>query len=289
MNNINVSANKSVPENSTSIIEEKPKGNHVNNKEEKKQNAPSALKTYADNTFKPIVKSILPGFVLAKISDSYPLVGRIKWGDFKRLKPFNNHYGKGRGGPIDRYYVDQFLRNNSSKIKGRVLEIGDNKSTLLYGKDKIEKSDILHVHEGNPKATFVGDLADAEHIPSEAFDCILLVQTLHLIYDYKKALNTCYRILKPGGTLLLTVPGISQIEGGEWGKMWYWSFTERSMERIFEETFSGADTTIDKYGNVLTASAFLYGVGKGEVTQKELDYKDPLYQVLITVKATKRN
>ncbi|MEX2404751.1 MAG: class I SAM-dependent methyltransferase [Balneolales bacterium] len=217
-----------------------------------------------------------------------PPVGTIQWGDFRRVNPISRKYGFDRGGPIDRYYIKNFLARHSNEIKGRVLEIGDNNYTKHYGGKKVDRSDILHVHSDNPKATFVGDLTDAEHVPSNAFDCVVLTQTLHLIYDYKKALQTCYRLLKPGGSLLLTVPGISQIEDGEWGKNWLWSFTERSMELIFKETFPEAETEIEKFGNVLSASAFLYGLGVNEVTKKELDFIDPLYQVLITVKATKK-
>lgn len=216
-----------------------------------------------------------------------PLTGKIKWGDLRRVNPISKVYGYDRGGPIDRYYIENFLKEHSNVIKGRVLEIGDNEYTMKFGKEKVKKSDILHVHSGNPKATFVGDLAEANHIPSEAFDCIVLTQTLHLIYDYHKALDTCYRILKPGGTLLLTVPGIVQIAGDEWGKNWLWSFTDMSIQLMLNKTFqSGYE--IEKFGNVLSATSLLQGIGVKEITKEELDYKDPLYQVIITAKATKR-
>ncbi|MEX2396491.1 MAG: methyltransferase domain-containing protein, partial [Balneolales bacterium] len=159
--------------------------------------------------------------------------------------------------------------------------------TIHFGKKNVVKSDVLHLHAENPKATFVGDLSNADHIPSEIFDCIVLTQTLHLIYDYKKALRTCYRILKPGGTILLTVPGIVQIEKGEWGKYWLWSFTNISMNLIFKETFPHSELEVEEYGNVLSATGLLQGIGVNEVTNQELDENDPLYQVVISVKATK--
>ena len=34
-----------------------------------------------------------------------------------------------------------------------------------------------------PEATIVDDLSRGDRIPSDAFDCILLIQTLHLIFD----------------------------------------------------------------------------------------------------------
>ena len=45
------------------------------------------------------------------------------------------------------------------------------------------------------------------------------------------------RALKPGGVALVTVPGISQIDRGEWGESWYWSLTRASALRLFGDVF----------------------------------------------------
>nr|MDQ6890483.1 methyltransferase domain-containing protein [Bacteroidota bacterium] len=124
-------------------------------------------------------------------------------------------------------------------------------------------------------------------IPDNTFDAIILTQTLHLIYDFKAALSTCHRILKPGGTLLLTVPGITPIDRGEWNKTWYWSFTDKALKKLIPETFPSGDSEIQSFGNVFIATAFLYGMGIGEVEKSKLDVHDPAFQVIITVKATK--
>jgi SAM-dependent methyltransferase len=221
-----------------------------------------------------------------QIVDS-PTIGKINLGDIDRTTPFSTQFGYDRGGPLDRYYIENFLNENSFHIKGGALEIGDNEYTLKYGGDKHIKSDILHIDDTNEKATYVGDLSNAPHLPSESFDCIILTQTLQFIYDYKGAIETCFRVLKPGGTLLLTVPGISHIAQDQWSKYWLWSFTDASMQRIMQEHFSEDNITIKTYGNVLVASAFLYGMGLPELKKEQLDYHDPHYQVIITVKAIK--
>ena len=216
-----------------------------------------------------------------------PKIGEIKLGHLNRTIPFSTQFGYDRGGPVDRYYIENFLNENASLIKGRILEIGDNEYTLRYGGNKIEKSDILHIDDSNKQATFIGDLSNAPHLPSNTFDCIILTQTLNLIYDYKAAIETCYRVLKKGGVLILTVPGISHIAQDEWRKYWLWSFTNASMEKIMEAHFSKKYISINTYGNVLVASAFLYGMGLPELKKEQLDYHDPHYQVIITVKAIK--
>jgi ubiquinone/menaquinone biosynthesis C-methylase UbiE len=82
---------------------------------------------------------------------------------------------------------------------------------MAYGRENVIKSDILHIDDSNKRATFIGDLSNAPQIPDNTFDCFIMTQTLQYIFDFKKALRTCRRILKPGGTLLLTVPNISPI------------------------------------------------------------------------------
>lgn len=215
------------------------------------------------------------------------LLNEINLGDLNRTTPFSTQFGYDRGGPVDRYYIENFLNKNAHLIKGRVLEIGDNEYTLKFGGDKLEKSDILHIDDSNNQATFIGDLSNAPHLPSDSFDCIVLTQTLHLIYDFKAAIETCHRVLKTGGSLLITVPGISHIAQDQWSKYWLWSFTDASMQRIMQECFSEGNISIKTHGNVLVASAFLYGMGLPEVKKEQMDYHDPHYQVIITVSATK--
>ena len=94
----------------------------------------------------------------------------------------------------------------------------------------------------------MADLARADHIPSAAFDCIILTQTLHLIYDVRAAIATLHRILGPGGVLLLTVPGITRISHDEWPGSWYWSFTTDSASRLFAEAFGPGRVAIGSRG-----------------------------------------
>ena len=252
------------------------------------------IKTGEDiESVKNKIKKLIPSNILKSFQKKYkttgtaPLTGKVNLGSLNRTSPISTEFGYDRGGPLDRYYIEKFLKESSPLIKGQVLEIGDNAYTLKFGGTKLTKSDILHVDDSNEQATFIGDLSNAPHIPSNTFDCIVLTQTLHLIYDYKAAIETCYRILKPGGTLLLTVPGISHIAQDEWGKYWLWSFTDVSMQKIMGEYFDEDKISIKTYGNVLVASAFLYGMGLPEISKEKLDHHDPHYQVIITVGAVK--
>lgn len=238
------------------------------------------------------LKKIIPNFVqrglfrMGVMNHFIPSVGNIQTGDFNRVTPFSKEFGYDRGGPVDRYYIENFLQSNASAIKGHVLEIGDNEYTLGFGKSAVTKSDILHIDPSYTKATIIGDLSDAPQIADNTYDCIVLTQTLHLIYNYKAAVQTCYRVLKHGGVLLMTVPGITHIDQGEWKNNWLWAFTGASIKRLLSEVFP-SPAEVHTYGNVFIASAFLYGMGVKEVKKKQLDYNDPHYQVIITAKAIK--
>ncbi len=217
-----------------------------------------------------------------------PPVGWVRFGSLRRVTPLSREFGYDRGLPIDRYYIEHFLAKNAPDIRGYVLEIADNTYTRRFGGDRVTRSDVLYAVEGNPNATIVGDLTCADHIPSDRFNCVILTQTLQFIYDLPTALRTVKRILKPGGVVLATVPGISPISRYDmerWGC--FWAFTSLSVRRLFEEIFPATDVSVEAHGNVLAASAFLYGMASQELQQKELDYWDPDYEVIITVRAVK--
>lgn len=234
---------------------------------------------------KTFVRKNTPAPVLRRLRKYYGRPGTFI--PANRLTPYSTEFGYDRGGPVDRYYIENFLQKQALHIQGRVLEIGDNAYTLRFGDSRVEKSEVLHVDEDHPQATLTGDLSHAPHIPDNSFDCIILTQTLHLIYHYQDALKTCYRILKPSGKLLLTVPGITPIDHGEWEQSWLWSFTQQSVTRILSEVFPPEAIQVEAHGNVLVATAFLYGKGLPELKQEQLDFQDPHYQVIMAAMATK--
>jgi SAM-dependent methyltransferase len=215
--------------------------------------------------------------------------GSVDFGQLRRLKPISSAFGFDRGLAIDRYYIEQFLTANASDIHGRVLEMGDDSYTRKFGGDRVQQADVLHVVEGNPRATIVGDLTCCDHIPSDIFDCIILTQTLQMIYDASAAVRHLHRILKPGGVLLLTAHGISKIarrEGiDDWGE--YWHFTAQSLGRMLKAEFSPPNVAISTFGNVLSALSYLHGLAAEELSGDELNFHDPDFEVLVTARAMK--
>lgn len=217
-----------------------------------------------------------------------PPVKAVRFGDLRRPAPFSRDFGYERGTPVDRYYIERFLAAHQEDVRGRVLEVADDTYTRRFGGSRVSSSDILHVAPGDPRATIVADLTDAGHIPDASFDCAILTQTLQVVFEVPAVVRTLYRILRPGGVALVTVPGISQIsryDMDRWG--YYWSFTSLSLRRLFETSFPGANILTESFGNVLTATAFLYGLAWEELRRDELEHRDPDYEVIIGLRAVK--
>jgi len=213
----------------------------------------------------------------------------IRFGSFRRIAPISSRFGFDRGQPIDRYYIEGFLSAYAYAIKGCILEIGDDTYSQRFGASRITHQEVLHVVPGHPGATMIADLAHAPEIPSSYFDCIILTQTMHYIFDIRAAVATLFRILKPGGTLLVTVPGISQICRDQSDQESdCWRFTASSSSRLFSECFGRENVTVHTYGNVLASIAFLEGLASSDLTRDELDYRDPNYQLSIAVAARKQ-
>jgi SAM-dependent methyltransferase len=236
----------------------------------------------------------------------WPPVGMVRFGNLRRLRPIGESYGEYRGTPIDRYYIHNFMLRNSGQsgyvlgnIRGRVLEIGESTYTHRYGTvfegDPSEAPpgfvtaiDVLHGDASNPGATIVGDLATGDGIPADTFDCIICIQTLPVIYDVHGVVANLHLALKPGGTVLVTAPGVSKLcrpDYDLWGD--YWRFTSLSLKNLFGAHFPAENVTVEAYGNVLSATAMLQGLAAEELKPEEIDLHDPDYEVLLTVKATK--
>jgi len=183
-----------------------------------------------------------------------------------------------RDSGVARYYIDRFLADHAKDVRGHVLEIRDDTYTRRFGGPRVTRSDVM-----------VADLKSADSVPSDRFDCIICPQTLLMIYDVREALRTFHRLLRPGGVLLVTVPGvshpISRPDMDRWGD--FWRFTTRSARRLFEEVFPPGNVHVEARGNVLSAVAFLHGLAAEEFLPEELDHRDPDYEVSISVRAIK--
>lgn len=194
---------------------------------------------------------------------------------------------------MDRYYIAQFLWQHRVDIRGAALEVKNGQYIHRFGSG-LTRVEVLDIEAGNPAATIVADLACANGIASDQFDCFVLTQTLQFIYDLPAAVRHARRILRPGGVLLATLPAVGRIEpdaafreGRRGVDEDYWRFTQASARRLFAEAFGPGHVEVTSYGNVLTAIAFLMAMAGEELSFREMDELDSSFPVTIGVRAVK--
>lgn len=205
-------------------------------------------------------------------------VGRIH-----SARPISKNWGYERGTPIDRYYIEGFLAEHASDVRGHVLEVQEDDYSRRFGRTNVTRQDILNVNASNPQATIVGDLADPATLPPGQFDCVILTQTLNLVFDMAAAIANIHLALRPGGVLLITVPGITPV-APDADYCWYWSLTDTALSRLLRHSFKPDKIDVSTYGNLTAATAFLHGAAVEEVGRRKLDHFDPAYPVTVTAR-----
>lgn len=202
-----------------------------------------------------------------------------------RRGPVSRGWGFDRGQPIDRHFIESFLELHCRDIRGRVLEVKDDGYTSRFG-GAVTSAEVLDIDPSNQAATVIADLTDAPQIPDNSYDCVLLTQVFHLIYDLQSAVEECRRILKPGGTLLVTMPALSRCSR-ELQHSDYWRITPAAARRLFGDVFRQENVDVVAYGNAVLGAAFLMGVAVEEVSSRQLRRHDALFPVLVTIRASK--
>src|SRR3954471_8448929 len=91
---------------------------------------------------------------------------RVRWGTFRRPRPFSDCYGWDRGLPVDRFYIERFLAARADRIHGEVLELRDAGYTRRFGGERVSRAHVVDIDAGNPQATLTADLCEAGSLPA---------------------------------------------------------------------------------------------------------------------------
>lgn len=200
------------------------------------------------------------------------------------VRPVSRTFGYERGKPIHRYYLESFLREHRAVIRGRCLEFENPGYSRVFGRDRPTSIDVIDLSASNPQATIVADLTKPNDLTGDAFDCIVCVHVLHLVYEADRFTAELHRLLAPGGSLLMAVPATSMIDPA-WTEFRRW--TPLGVETLLAQFFEPAEVEVATYGNSLAAAAEMRGLAADELRRRELDAIDELFPVEVCAAAVK--
>lgn len=208
------------------------------------------------------------------------------WGRLRRMDPFTADYGWSRGVPVDRRLIDAFLAAYADDITGDVLEVKDRRMADRFGEGRVRSVTVVDVDATNPRATLVADLGRPGSLPAARFDCFILSQTLQYVADVDAALGNAWSALRPGGTLLVTVPVVTRVDPAHVDDdLWRWS--PAGLRRLMERTCAGADVEVSAAGNLVTSIAFLAGLAVRDLRPRDFEPVDPMHATLACARARK--
>lgn len=227
----------------------------------------------------------LSDVVTAAFRRSNRRVRPVRWGNLRRQEPFSPNYGSSRGTPVGRVYIDRFLRRHAGSIGGRTLEVKEDLYATAFGADAVE---VVDIDRSNPAATLITDLGEPGSLPSARYDTVICTQTLHYLPDPVAGCANIWQSLRPGGTLLVTVPCLSPLEPDAARDSDHRRFTPAGFRDVIARgCTSPASAEIVDHGNLTVAVSNLLGIAAEELTDEELDHHDPRYPIVVCGAVTK--
>jgi hypothetical protein len=210
---------------------------------------------------------------------------RPRWGNLRRKQPFSAHYGFDRGLPVDRRYIERFLARMRDRIRGDVLEVRAAEYTRRFGSAGLT-SHVIDIDPANAAAAVIGDLCEPGMLAADAYDCVILTQTLQFLAAPDLALINLWGSLRRGGTILITVPCAARIDH-ESPEADYWRFTPAGLRRLIERHCDGAVIEVEAGGNLTTALAALLGLAIEDLREEDLAADDPVFPIIASAAITK--
>ena len=203
-------------------------------------------------------------------------VTRARFGDLARTEPLGR-WGYERGTPVDRWYIGRWLQEQARHVTGHALEVKEDLYSSELGASTVE---VLDIDVDNPRATLVGDLCEPGVLPTDGYDVAIVTQTLQFVADPAAAVRHLLGALRPGASLLLTVPCLSRVDGP--ADRWRW--TPAGTHDLLDSCAPGRPREVRGLGNGLAGRAFLFGLAAEDLPTGALDPADPALPLLVAAR-----
>jgi SAM-dependent methyltransferase len=179
---------------------------------------------------------------------------------------------------VDRHYIEDFVQAHARLISGDILEVRSPIYARRFGTN-VNRVEVVDIDPANREATLVADLCAEGSLPYNAFDCIVVTQTLQFLSAPGQAVGNMWNSLRPGGALLLTVPVLSRLDS-EAPQSDYWRFTPVGLRCLLVEACPTASIEVEGHGNMLVGIATLLGLAVEELEHHELAAEDQAFPII---------
>ena len=110
-----------------------------------------------------------------------------------------------------RKLLDKLLEKSKYYYKGIVLDIDDrDKGKFKKPRNKVERWIFADVEE-KYKPDIILDVCEMKKIKDESIDVINTIELFEHVENSEKGLLECFRVLKKGGVMILSVPFLHPI------------------------------------------------------------------------------
>lgn len=142
------------------------------------------------------------------------MVFRLSFDHFDWIAPIYNTI-------IPSSNVDLLIHHGRFPCKGKVLDVGGGTGRVTRELLNIQPNVILvdsslgmlRVANQNLRINLILSMAEKLPFLSESFERVILIDTLHHVFDASIALRECLRVLKKDGLLIIQEPDIEQWGG----------------------------------------------------------------------------
>lgn len=209
----------------------------------------------------------------------------LLWGTLRRRHPLFDGVGPGRGTTVEQFYVEMFVTQHESDLRGRVLAIGTDVLGERMG-DAVTSFDVADVDPYNDAATILVDIEEPGCLPPAAFDCIVAAHALQNAKDPDAALANLWNSVAPGGVLLMSVAAIDAVDVRP-GAGDAWRFLPSGLSTLIGAVCPGAQVEVSAAGNLVVAVAQLMGIAVEELRATEINSFDPAYPVIVLARVVR--
>jgi SAM-dependent methyltransferase len=144
-----------------------------------------------------------------------------------------------------RHYLDRHLIASIPLYRGKVLDIGGVKINRR-GEFRIpveKENDWTCLNQSKASGAEILASVPPVPVPDESYDTVLMSEVLEYIEDAPALLKEVHRLLRPEGTLIMSVPFIHPLHGDP--QYDCWRFTETGIRKLIAPHF-----TVEKFATL---------------------------------------